>query len=961
MTTLVHPDARTGDAPHEKPPVPGGSRFATWRSTWSVALRMARRDVRRHRGRSALAVVMVVIPTLLLSALVTFAATSDVAGTELIPPMMGNGQALLEGPDSMRISQGASSQQGYGSGPDEATAIPGFDREKDSFGNAAAVAALVGAPVSPIVVFPGRVTVGERRLSVDVTALDGRVDLGERLRLLDGRWPTSAGEVLVTEAAVSRGVPATGTLAVSVGGTPATLTVVGTAKTGGMWTSGGLVVNAPLPGAETSASSSWIVRGADPVTWEDIRRLNGYGFSVTSAAVLRNPPTEAQLREAGADTAVAANNELRLMVALGAVMLLTTCTLLVGPAFAVSASRQRRTLALAASNGATTAVLRRTVLSQALVLGGFSALIGPVLGVAAAYGVVVWTRRNGEGIQAPFDVRPGLLAAIAGCALLSTVVAALVPARRLGRLDIVGVMRGQSVSPRPNPWLFASGLVLAGAGSALLVTATGAMSGASSGAGGTPMVLGFSPDVVVTIGAIALILGSLLLVPLILAGVGRAGGLLTTPLRMAARDLARHRARSAPSVAAVLAAVAGLTFGLTGLESDTEQRRAEYVPLTLAGEATMSAQAADLVPDEAAVRAIVPGAIVTLNQVVDSGDPWASGQQPTAPYRLVFVNALLPGCTPEQSLGYYVPQPDGEADTALERCGRLGTTGMGDASVLVLPADELVRRLDLDPTQAAAVRGGAAVARGLTGSTLTVVRGSFAQDPTSPEAVEPDVKVDQQVTVPLVAAPNTKEGAGAMLQTGLAFAADTATTRDWPTTARSLTIRTEDGRAITTEQAEQLQQRAGDDTYVQVERGFQREDRLVVGILLGVFALLILVVTLTSTALTLAEQQTDQATLAALGATRGTRRVMAAGQAFLLAAVGCVLGVAVGLVPGIAIAKPLTSDSWDPLTGQQIATEGVLVIPWLYLVVLGILVPLLAAGLAAAGIRRAPQVTRRAT
>ena len=127
------------------------------------------------------------------------------------------------------------------------------------------------------------------------------------------------------------------------------------------------------------------------------------------------------------------------------------------------------------------------------------------------------------------------------------------------------------------------------------------------------------------------------------------------------------------------------------------------------------------------------------------------------------------------------------------------------------------------------------------------------------------------------------------------------------------------------------------------------------------FALLILVVTLTSTALTLAEQQTDQATLAALGATRGTRRVMAAGQAFLLAAVGCVLGVAVGLVPGIAISKPLTSDSWDPLTGQQVATDGVLVIPWLYLVVLGMLVPLLAAGLAAAGIRRAPQVTRRAT
>ena len=55
-------------------------------------------------------------------------------------------------------------------------------------------------------------------------------------------------------------------------------------------------------------------------------------------------------------------------------MLFILTTLLVGPAFAVSAARQRRTLALAATNGAETRQLRRTVLAQALVarrhLGG---------------------------------------------------------------------------------------------------------------------------------------------------------------------------------------------------------------------------------------------------------------------------------------------------------------------------------------------------------------------------------------------------------------------------------------------------------------------------------------------------------------------------------------------------------------------------------------------------------------
>ncbi len=103
----------------------------------------------------------------------------------------------------------------------------------------------------------------------------------------------------------------------------------------------------------------------------------------------------------------------------------------------------------------------------------------------------------------------------------------------------------------------------------------------------------------------------------------------------------------------------------------------------------------------------------------------------------------------------------------------------------------------------------------------------------------------------------------------------------------------------------------GDEVEVSVERGFSRDDAVVVAVLLGVFALLILVITLTSTALTLAEQQTDQATLAALGRHARHPPADGAAAAFLLAAVGCVLGVAVGLVPGIAIARPLTSTRLD--------------------------------------------------
>ena len=170
--------------------------------------------------------------------------------------------------------------------------------------------------------------------------------------------------------------------------------------------------------------------------------------------------------------------------------------------------------------------------------------------------------------------------------------------------------------------------------------------------------------------------------------------------------------------------------------------------------------------------------------------------------------------------------------------------------------------------------------------------------------------MEQQVDLPVVELPRTPETEGRMLNASLVLAADSAVTTDWPTRTASLTVRDPSGAPVTDAAAETLQQALGDELQVNVERGFSRDDAIVVAVLLGVFALLILVITLTSTALTLAEQQTDQATLAALGATRGTRRLMAGAAAFLLAAVGCVLGVAVGLVPGIAIARPLTSNGW---------------------------------------------------
>ena len=106
-------------------------------------------------------------------------------------------------------------------------------------------------------------------------------------------------------------------------------------------------------------------------------------------------------------------------------------------------------------------------------------------------------------------------------------------------------------------------------------------------------------------------------------------------------------------------------------------------------------------------------------------------------------------------------------------------------------------------------------------------------------------------------------------------------------------------------------------------------------------------------------------TFAAVGATRMTRRNLAAAQAGSLGVIGALLGTLVGFVPGIALARsftryPMTSAGFIDGTTPELV-DSTVVIPWLQLAIPVIAVPALAALLAWLAIRRAPMVTRRLT
>jgi putative ABC transport system permease protein len=203
--------------------------------------------------------------------------------------------------------------------------------------------------------------------------------------------------------------------------------------------------------------------------------------------------------------------------------------------------------------------------------------------------------------------------------------------------------------------------------------------------------------------------------------------------------------------------------------------------------------------------------------------------------------------------------------------------------------------------------------------------------------------------------------------TGALVTPATAASHHWPTFTDALQLH-DPGGPVSSGDEDAITQHLPQNAFLQVERGFQSNLALLYSLLFGVFGTLVLVATLISTALAQAEGRADLGTLAAVGATKRLRRAVAGSQAFVVALVGSLLGLVVGFVPGVALAWPLTVEhmgSYDPATGNTTLADAgaaapVIDIPWLVLAAVVIGVPVLAALLAAAAIRKSPEVTRRA-
>jgi len=865
-------------------------------SGWRLALRLARREALGAPGRSLLVLVMIALPVLAVSAASVIYRTQDVSSAESLDRRLGGataevtiqGTRVVQAPDP-DVAQIAS---------DEAMSPPLTADE---------VAALLGGArlVERRTTSP-RFATHEGMGYVEATEIDLRDPVAKGLfDLTSGRLPENSGEVVVNAALAAKGYAVGDALDTPDASVPDP-TIVGIAES--TTVADYPVAAGPLGSlaASTEFATSWLVDG-DPVSWAQVRALNAQGAVVLSRAVVLNPPPmPAEVREYAAQS----SDELMAVVVLVVVMTVLEVVLLAGPAFAVGARRQARSLALMSAAGGTPAQSRRVVLAGALVLGSVAAVVGVVLGIGLARVLQpVLQARSGKWFG-PFEVPWLLLSGIAGFGLLSALLAAIVPAWIASRQDVVAVLagrRGDRRASRRSPLL---GIAM------LFVGVAGAAYGAAGPGSGELYIAG---------SAIVSVLGMILLIPGVLILGSTLSQRLPLALRYAVRDAARHRTRTVPAVAAVAATVAGVVALGIATSSDEAQNEATYTPSLPDGVGVVSGTGTE-------------GAWSRVREMLEREIPTAD----VTPLR---------GATME---------PSGWTDVRITAEGRaqplMDRYGNALGSELLVSDEKLPSALLGVPAEARVAAERTLSAGGVVAFTTLEARAGSVRIRIRGTRYDADGRpqgIDVRATQPALVVPLELAGNGPQAVVSSVAAEELGVKIG----TVGLAV---DGAAISEQQEHDVNEALAalaDTTSFYVERGYPFHAETPVQLILGALgAVLMLGGTLTATFLALSDARPDLATLSAVGASPRTRRGVAAAYALVVGMAGAVLGAVVGFVPGVAITYPLTRG--QPVPGGAGASHY-LDVPWLLVGGLVVALPLLTAAVVGLAARsRLPLVAR---
>jgi putative ABC transport system permease protein len=885
---------------------------ARWLTTWRLAWRL----VRKAPARSVLVAALVALPVVAGTFVAVTIRTGELSPEQAAQRTMGNADAVAVVTTSPTLDPSLSVigfAGGYASEQGMATSGEGLERDS----GAVDLPALLPDGARATRVGWQRyvpVTAGARTAEVPATLVDLRDPITHGIYdVTDGRAPSGVAEVAVTTHLAKR-------LALHVG---ATVDVAGQQRTVAaivrdpMSLSADQVVGPAaafggvtrFPGATAAQYLTWLIEfpnGHAPNLHRDLA-ADGVVYE-----------TRAQWEHPGSliSRSVHANSQAKAILGSVIGFGLIEIVLLAGTAFAVGVRRQIRELGLVRAIGGDERDVRRVILAQGALLGIAGACVGVALGFVLEILLEPTLERFADKAFGPLEARAVEVLGVALVGVVAAVLAAVVPARTSARLSVLDMLRTRFRvdlgAARPPRWVWAALAV----GPLIVIGAALGWhhsSGNTSGSVGlNRFAIGYAGSrshdgrwtALMSVGAAVVLAGLVRSCPALLTRLGQRANALPLTLRIAIRDAARHRHRTAPAVAAVATVVAGAVLVLFVVSSNDVKDRRDYSPYQPVGTVSVA-----LGGPKAAY-----GDIAAVTQRVAHRLGATSGD--------VVSRAVLADERRNDRVTEHAPGCPITGDNTCDA----GPIGVADGRLIATLAGHPV-----PAATAALARGGAVVL-------------DRAEAPAGVASAD-EIRIrhgqieTHQVRLAATVVPVPDRGHLPTMYVSPQTAAD----KHWLTVPVEGLIRP--AHLPSTDAADKINRSLGRHAGLQVERGYQGTPGVILLALFGGSALAVLVGISIAVALAVAEGRADNATLAAVGASPARRRLLAMGQAASVGVLGASLGLALGTLVGIALLQGSTSYPFS------------LPLRWLALVV--VTAPVLAIAVAGVATRGRMSMTRR--
>jgi putative ABC transport system permease protein len=876
-----------------------GRRAATFRLAWRLT--------RRSRGRSVLIALLVAIPVMAGTFAATTIRTAHLSPGEAAGRQLGRADAIAVVAGGTRPLTGDIAV-GRSNNGDTISNVP------DRRGSLTATAWAADLPVGSRITRDAwtrttRVTVGDRAADVQGVVLDLADPMTRGIyRVLDGTAPHTSGEAAVTTSLAKH-------LGVHIGES------IGLARQR-------VRVSAIVEDPRSLGDQAVVVPAAAALGHGSAHQPNfwyanfGYWLVDTQGTapdlhdrLLRDGvvyETRGEWEDPGPELASTSEVDGQVIIVLGTVagFGLLEILLLAGAAFAVGTRRQTHELGLLAATGGDDTDIRRTVLAQGAFLGVGGAVVGVSAGVLAVVVLRGVLERVADQRFGALDVAAADLLAVVALGVVAGLLAAIVPARAAAARSVLHMLRERYDADGLRASLPRWSIVAMLGGAALTVVAAfrwhasaGNLQSTFVNTGSVTQIAHGLADLLrqnswpaaMWLGAVSTLAGLVRACPALVSRLATLSRPLPLSPRLALRDAGRHRHRTAPAVAAVMTVVAGAVLVLFVTSSSDLRDKHEFRPAVPIG--LVSAQVTGPTSTDVAVQAAA---------LVGGG-------------RQVLIRlATQPG---QGEVTVQAPHCGGSAADDLAACQFHGI-GVASADAIDLIAGRP------EPNAARALATGRAVVldRSLT------EEGAVEVDGGRPHATNSRLAA--------VVVPGLPSYSGLPL---IYVSPKTAAEHGWRTHPEVALVKPD--RTPSAVVMDRAQRALRSDVFISLQRSYHSRYSPVLLAMLGAAAIATLAGTSIAVALAMAESRADMATMAAVGASPGRRRIFAMGQAAMVAGLGTGLGVALGALVALAT-----------LGGSDVYPTS---LPFRWLAAVLVAAPLLAIGVAGLVTRSRVTLTRR--